>query len=123
MRRQRACRTSGHMIWGRAAALLRATPLYNSSDVWGFAGMMPSWIMRGILDFIWVNIRKDYQGEGIGHELMDHRIQEVRKADGRAIHLMTRSPSYFERRGFSVSRNYGGEGWTLMTLQLGPVEQ
>jgi len=101
-------------MWPRSAA-------EDDRKILGVAGMMPSWIMRGVWDFNWINVRKDVQGEGIGHALTEHRIREVLQRDGRAIHLMTRIPEFFEQWAFRVSRDYGGEGWKLMTLQLGPV--
>lgn len=89
-------------------------------SVVGFAGMIQSWILNGIWDFIWINVHKDFQKSRIGKALTEHRIKEVLRCDGRVIQLMTKSPLYFEQFGFTVVKNYGE--WNLMTLWLGPVE-
>jgi GNAT superfamily N-acetyltransferase len=54
---------------------------YNG-EVVGFAGMIPSWIMHRVWDFIWINVRKNRQREGIGRLLTEHRIMKVIAADG-----------------------------------------
>ncbi len=91
----------------------------------GFAGMMPSWIMNGIWDFIWINVHPDHHGKGIGKALTEYRIQMVKNAGGTAIHLVTREVEFFERLGFTPAQDYytGDDtpSWVLMTMQLGPV--
>ena len=100
-------------------------PIYYVADSEGgeivaFAGMMQSMIMFGIWDFIWINVKKEYQGSGIGRKLTEHRLQEIIKSDGRAVHLMTQSPAFFDQFGFEVIKEYNS--WKLMSLTLGPVE-
>ncbi len=51
---------------------------------------------------------------------MEYRLAEVRACDGRAVHLMTKSPDWFEKFGFEIVKDYGA--WQLMTMQLGPLE-
>jgi GNAT superfamily N-acetyltransferase len=72
------------------------------------------------LAFIWINVRKNRQREGIGRLLTEHRIMKVIEADGRVVQLMTKDAGFFGR-WFTVSRDYREEGWKLMTLQLGTV--
>jgi predicted N-acetyltransferase YhbS len=64
------------------------------------------------------NVRKERQGQGIGHALTDHCLREVMRADGWAIHLMTKRPSFFERWGFVIVRDYRREGCALMSIIL-----
>jgi hypothetical protein len=75
----------------------------DNGEVVGFAGMIPSWIMHRVWDFIWINVRKDRQ-------LTEHRIMNVIAADGRAIQLMTKDAGFFGR-WFTVCRDYREEGW------------
>jgi GNAT superfamily N-acetyltransferase len=91
-------------------------------EVVGFAGRIQSWIMHRVWDFIWINVHKDRQRQGIGRLLTEHRILKVIAAVGRVIQLMTKDVGFF-RRWFSVSRDYGVEGWKLMTLRLGAGAQ
>jgi N-acetylglutamate synthase-like GNAT family acetyltransferase len=83
----------------------------------GFAGMMESWLMEGVWDFIWINVHIDHHGKGIGKALTKHRINEVIFRGGAAIHLMTRQPEYFEQFDFAISHSYVG-GWYLMIRQF-----
>jgi GNAT superfamily N-acetyltransferase len=92
----------------------------DDDEIVGFAGMIPSWIMHRVWDFIWINVRKDRQRQGIGRQLTEHRIMKVIAADGRVVQLMTEDVGFFGR-WFTVSRDYREEGWMLMTLQLGTV--
>lgn len=101
-------------------------PIYYVYEIDGeavaFAGMIPSWIMTGVYDFIWINVCKDHQGNGIGHALTQHRIREVDKRDGSAIHLMTQKYRFFASHGFHIAASYGTkEPWLLMVKQMGKV--
>jgi GNAT superfamily N-acetyltransferase len=91
-----------------------------NGEVIGFAGMIPSWNMHRVWDFIWINVRKDRQRQGVGRQLTEHRIKKVIEADGRVIQLMTKDAGFFGR-WFTVCRDYCEKGWKLMTLQLGTV--
>jgi GNAT superfamily N-acetyltransferase len=92
----------------------------EEGSVVGFAGMIPSWIMHRVWDFIWINVAKSHQRQGIGRQLTEHRIMKVIAADGRVIQLMTKDAGFFGR-WFTICRDYREEGWKLMTLQLGTV--
>jgi len=92
----------------------------ESGFVVGFIGIMQSYIMHGIWDLVWVNTHKDFQGEGIGTELVEYCLREILECDGRAVHLMTKTPTYFEQFGFNSVKEYGE--WKLMSLWLGVVE-
>lgn len=100
-------------------------PIYYVAEIddriVGFAGMMPSWLMNGIWDLIWINIHPDFQGRGIGQLLTSHRIDQIRERDGTAIHLMTKQYSFFRKFGFKVTHVYDGQ-WALMLKQLHTVE-
>jgi hypothetical protein len=92
----------------------------GQDEVVGFAGMVQSWIMPRVWDFIGVNVRKSHQHQIIERQLTERRIREVIRQDGRVIQLMTRECHFFEP-WFKVSRDYHGEGWKMMTLQFGTV--
>lgn len=99
-------------------------PIYYVYEVDGnvvaFAGMIESWIRNGVWDFIWINIRKDYQRKGIGKALTQYRIEKVKEMGGCAIHLMTKKYRFFASQGFQVMATYGTrEPWLLMVKQLG----
>lgn len=85
--------------------------------VLGFAGMIPSWQMHGIWDFVWINVCPTAQRQQIGQQLTSMRISEVIRRKGCVINLMTHTPVYFRRFGFEITHTYKG-GWIGMTLQL-----
>jgi N-acetylglutamate synthase-like GNAT family acetyltransferase len=94
----------------------------EEGEIVGFAGMMESWQMHKVMDFIWINVKREYQGYGIGRALTEYRIERCRAYDMRAINLMTQKPNFFEPFGFIMSFVYEGEGmWVSMTKQLGPL--
>jgi GNAT superfamily N-acetyltransferase len=92
----------------------------------GFAGMMESWLMNGVWDFIWINVHPEYQGDGVGKRLTETRILEVRIRGGSAIHIMTKKYTFFRQFDFRVAHVYlddveigkQPENWILMTKQL-----
>jgi N-acetylglutamate synthase-like GNAT family acetyltransferase len=103
---------------------LRWPPLYyvyTDPDVRGFAGMQSSWIMHGVWDFIWINVREDSLGSGIGSSLTKHRIKQVKKQGGKGIHLVTKEITFFYQFGFTPAYAYKG-GWTLMVKELGELK-
>ena len=75
----------------------------EAGEVVAFAGMMESWLMHRVMDFIWINVKKDYQGYGYGRELTEYRIERCKKYDMRAINLMTQKPNFFEPFGFVMT--------------------
>lgn len=105
-------------------------PIYyvfeHNNQVVGFAGMISSWVMHGVFDFIWINVRSDYHRQDIGTALTRHRIEQVRQLGGSAINIMTQNYGFFKRFGFKVLHVYEGpenetSWWCLMTMQLKPM--
>ena len=83
----------------------------------GFAGMIESWVMHGIWDFIWINISPEYQRTGIGSLLTEHRLNKVEERGGKAVHLVTQKYSFFRKFGFKTAHVYQGR-WALMIKEL-----
>ena len=88
----------------------------------GFAGMMPSCIMYGIWDFIWINIHPEFQKQFIGSQLTWFRIHEAQRLGASAIHLMTQNELFFNKFGFKRVHAYHGSRWVLMVKQLKVVQ-
>ncbi len=99
-------------------------PLYYvatvDGSVVGFGGIIRSWIMFGVWDVTWVNIKKEFQNEGLGKALIEYCLKEILTCNGKVVNLMTKSPDFFNHFGFNVIKDYGD--WKLMTLWLGPLE-
>jgi ribosomal-protein-alanine N-acetyltransferase len=101
-------------------------PLYyvfvENNKIIGFAGMIRSWIMHSVWDFIWINVHPDHKGKGIGKLLTIHRINEVDRMGGSIIQLMTEQYHFFKKLGFRVNILFDGdEMWMHMTKQLRPI--
>lgn len=89
----------------------------DEDEVLGFAGMMESWIMHGVWDFIWINVHPDHHHKGIGKLLTENRILEVLSKGGAVINLITRQYDFFKSLGFQVTHLYDGD-WIAMTRQF-----
>jgi N-acetylglutamate synthase-like GNAT family acetyltransferase len=89
----------------------------KTNKILGFAGMIPSWVMHGVWDFIWINVAEEARGQNIGLQLTTFRISEVTRQSGKVINLMTQAPGFFSKLGFESTHTYHG-GWKSMTLQL-----
>jgi GNAT superfamily N-acetyltransferase len=90
-------------------------------EVAGFSGMIRSWQMHNVWDFIWINVSKKHWNKGIGTLLTKYRIEKVRQMDGSAINLMTQNPKFFKQFKFEEINRYKG-GWYQMTRQLKKVK-
>ena len=82
----------------------------------GFAGMMESWIMHGVWDLIWINVKKTHQGQGIGKALTERRIAAIDRQKGAVVNLSTQSPRFFDIFGFNETHSV--DGWSFMTKKL-----
>ena len=94
----------------------------EGGTVIAFAGMIRSWLMNGVTDFVWINVKKEYQGYGYGSALTRYRVDRCRREGVSVINLMTQKPNFFEPFGFVSTYNYQGDMrspyWVSMTLQL-----
>lgn len=89
----------------------------HDETISGFAGIMPSWLMRDVWDFVWVNVHPEYKGKGVGRLLTEHNINQIKEYGGSAIHLMTQKYAFFKKFEFHAAHVYDGD-WVLMVRQL-----
>lgn len=92
----------------------------DRGEIIAFAGMMSSFLMDGVWDIPWVNVKQGFQKEGLGSRLMTHMIGEIKQCGGGVIHLMTKTPDYFVKLGFTKVTEYGD--WNLMSRYLRPLK-
>lgn len=88
----------------------------------GFAAYAPSMRMNGAYDLIWIVVHPHYQKHKVGTLLTEYRIDEIRKAGGQTIELVTQKPDYFARFGFAKVAPPLGNGWFLMLKLLRNAE-
>lgn len=95
----------------------------EQNEVVAFAGYKAAWLMSNTYELIWVNVRKDVQGAGLGKVLTERRLAEIAAKGGSAVLMMTQKPEYFKQFDFEpIHEYYGPKGsWTLMTKQLHPL--
>lgn len=89
----------------------------EGEELLGFAGVAPSWFDYGVWEIMWVNVRQEHQGKGIGTRLVEKLIQIARAADRKMIVLSCTAPAFYERFGFRVLESLEGE-YKLMGLKF-----
>ena len=80
--------------------------------------------VHGEAHITWDIIHPDFQGKGLGSQLIDHRIAEIRRVPG--IHQVTVRTSqlaypFYEKRGFELIRtvsDYWAPGFDLYEMRL-----
>lgn len=92
---------------------------HSAGSIIGCAGMQASRILEGVYDFIFIGVDPDHQGRDVGRALTEHRIAEVQRRDGVAIHTITSKPGFFRKFGFR--RGYVSGNLTMMHKQLKPL--
>lgn len=102
-----------------APTFYAATP-DNSDDMIGFAAMRPMMLMPNSFEFIWIVVDAQHQRRGVGEALTKHRLEEVKKAGGTLVHLVTQKYVFFSKQGFHLVETYS-DGWILMAKRLGLV--
>ena len=93
----------------------------HNETVVGFAGMERSHIMHGVWTGTYVNVRKDYEGQGIGSRLMRHLLHVARhEHDAKVFQGITVAYAFLDRLGFKCVHSYGK--WDLMQVEFGPLD-
>lgn len=85
------------------------------------AGFMQSWMDYNIWNIFWVNVDPDRQRCGIGKQLVQRVIDEIKEDMGGVclILLTTDSPSYYaDHFGFVTLQSFLSGAYQLMSLSL-----
>lgn len=93
----------------------------DETGIIGFAGYKSAWFMSNSWELVWINVRSDRQGIGVGQSLTDARMTDIFDRGGTLVILMTQKPGFFEQFQFKVVDKYEN-GWCLMVRQLAPIE-
>jgi len=93
--------------------------LDEQNKIIGCAGYKSSWLMANTYEFIWINVLKRYQYQGVGSVLTRERLKAIEKLGGNLILVMTHTPFFFEKFGFNKTSEF--DGWHLMTKKLNTV--
>jgi GNAT superfamily N-acetyltransferase len=89
-------------------------------EIVGFAGFRDSWFMTGAHELIWINVKRGFQGKGIGRLLTQKREEIIKWMGGTIIVLMTKEIQFFQKMGYVAHHRY--DGWWLMSKQVGTIE-
>ncbi len=97
-------------------------------EVVGYAGFRQSWLFNNTYELVWINVSKEYEGQGIGKLLTETRIEHIKRLGGTIILLMTRKQKFFEQFGFRRKDAFWEEDdaevcnpWVLMAKQVGKI--
>ena len=94
---------------------------YATDETAGFCALRKTMMMSDFWEFIWVALKENHRGKGLGTLLTEHRLDYVRENDGTSVLLVTQKPTFFNRFGFLTDRDHGN-GWMAMSCQLQPAE-
>src|SRR5437879_6584033 len=73
----------------------------ENGQVVGCGGYKSAWLMSNTYELIWVNVKQEFRGQGIGRALTQHRIDRIKELGGTLILLMTKTKQrFFESFGF-----------------------
>jgi N-acetylglutamate synthase-like GNAT family acetyltransferase len=86
----------------------------------GYAGFRDMWIAPDTYELVWINVKKGFEGLGIGRELTLKRIEHIKSLDGSLIMLMTHKPKFFEKLGFKITNTF--DDWHLMHMNLKKIK-
>ena len=101
-------------------------PIYvvavEKEKIIGFAGYIPSWFDFNIYEVFWVAVSPDFQKKGIGKEIMEEVIRQIKLYDGHAkaysIILSTSSPNFFKKCGFKTISDLPNDNGVIMTINI-----
>lgn len=94
---------------------------YASMPV-GFAAYQPSMKMKGSFDFIWIAVHPMYKGFGVGKQLTEWRLDEIKKRGGQFVELVTQKPEFFSKFGFFKLHHLGNEWYLMIKLLTAHVD-
>ncbi len=87
----------------------------------GFCGYVQSWIDYSVYEIFWVNVKPEFQGKGIGTQLIQKTIQSIKNIKDEnkalAIILTSENPKLYEKCGFRIISHYAKDQ-CLMILRL-----
>jgi len=87
----------------------------------GFTGLRTCLIFPDTYECIWINVKPEYQGRGIGRLLNEARLNKIKELGGNVTWVMTKNLKFFGSFGFLSIREYD-DGWHLMELKTGEVK-
>lgn len=87
----------------------------------GFTGLRPCLIFPHTFECIWINVKPQYQGLGIGRLLNEARLKKIKELHGKLTFVMTKNLKFFGAFGFKPIREYD-DGWCLMELKTGETK-
>ena len=101
-------------------------PIYlvmeDKKEVIGLGGFVRSWIDNKVVNIFWINVKSEYQGNGIGSKLIEGLIEEIGKLGkpvAKMVTLSTNKPKFYGKFGFKkISPKYDGN-YILMGKVLG----
>jgi len=96
----------------------------EKSKIIGIAGYMQSYEDYNIYELFWVNVKKEFQGKGIGTELVNQIIKEIKKLKGEykkalliELSVTDAKSRFYKKFGFKVIKRLRKKD-CIMALQL-----
>lgn len=107
-------------MFGTAAIRPSYVVAEQDAMIIGVAGFIQSWMDYNVYNIFWVNVDPSCQRQGIGTQLIERVLHDIRaQPDPRLILLTTDSPAYYrDRFGFAELHTFMDGTYQLMCLSL-----
>lgn len=89
----------------------------KSGQIVAFGGYIQSWFDYDIYEMFWVNVKLEYQRQGIGTALVKKIVSVVRKKKAKLLIISAAKPDYYSKKfGFKTVSKIGKQ--SLMGLKF-----
>lgn len=89
----------------------------EKGEVVGFGGYSESWMDTGVCEMLWMNVRDDFQGKGVGTAIARRLIESIKKKYS-CIFLTTTVPGFYRRLGFKKLHQIPKSEYVVMALDV-----
>jgi len=82
----------------------------DKKKIVGLGGFVRSWVDNNVVNIFWVSVKPEYQGMGIGTQLVKSLIKDIKKLGkpvAKMITISTDKPKFYTKLGFKkISPKY-----------------
>lgn len=89
----------------------------EKGEIVGFGGYCESWADTAVCEMLWMNVREDFQGQGVGTAIAKKLIASIKKKYA-CVLITTTVPQFYKRLGFKKLHQIPKSAYLVMILDL-----